>query len=127
MIRMAQLPIAALKWPLAVSSSGNFEVCSTVHEAWGLRMRVLLSTRFSERAMRTDYGCGLLDALFSPTSTLSAEDEVRRAVSKWLPRLTVQKVEVAADDEEVTVRVLYKTPDGSLEEMYETYRSGAQL
>lgn len=123
---MANLPAAALRWPMTVSSSGNFELCSDIQEAWGLRVRTLLTTRFAERAMRSDYGCGLLDSLFDQVEGTSPEDEVRRAMSKWLPRLDVQKVNVTTDESEVNVTVIYRTPDGSIEEMTQAYRMGIE-
>ena len=69
--------------------------------------------------MRTTYGCFLPERLFSAFSPTNPEDDVRLAVSQWLPMLSVTSVVVeetwepsayGQQDRVLRIRVDYVTP-----------------
>ena len=69
--------------------------------------------------MRTTYGCFLPERLFETFSPTSPEEDIRLAVSKWLPLLTVEGVVVeerweptvyGQQDRVLHVHVDYLTP-----------------
>jgi phage baseplate assembly protein W len=74
---------------------------------------IILRTRPGERVMRPDFGCGLDHYLFEPNdiSTLRLiQEEVKRAVVRWEPRVTLNDVVVAvnpADARAVDITIYY--------------------
>jgi len=59
---------------------------------------IILRTRPGERLMRPDFGCGLDRYLFEPNniSTLRLiQEEVKRSLVRWEPRITLNDVLVA--------------------------------
>ena len=59
---------------------------------------IILRTRPGERLMRSDFGCGLDRYLFEPNniSTLRLiQEEVKRSLVRWEPRITLNDVVVA--------------------------------
>ena len=83
-----------LRWPLELTPAGELATASSEAEVWDLRLRSLLCTRTGERAMRTTYGCFLPERLFDSFKPTNPEDDVRMAVSQWLPLLTVNSVRI---------------------------------
>jgi hypothetical protein len=75
---------------------------------------IILRTRPGERVMLPEFGCGLDRFLFEPndTSTLRLiQEEVKRALTRWEPRVELDDVEVAAspnDPSSVHIAVLYR-------------------
>ncbi|MEK8172958.1 GPW/gp25 family protein [Streptomyces sp. M19] len=71
----------------------------------------LLFTSPGERVMRPDFGCGLLDLVFTPNSPELAsalELSVHAALQRWLGELIeVESVDVASEDHVVRVRLRY--------------------
>jgi uncharacterized protein len=71
----------------------------------------LLFTSPGERVMRPDFGCGLLDLVFAPTSpelVAALELSVRAAVQRWLGDLIeVESLEVSAAAAAVRVDLRY--------------------
>jgi phage baseplate assembly protein W len=60
--------------------------------------------------MIPDFGGGLRDFVFEPnTSTThrAIEARVRKALIDWEPRITVERVEVTASDEENTLLLIH--------------------
>jgi phage baseplate assembly protein W len=96
-----------LRWPLEITPAGKLALAVSEAEIWDLRLRSLLSTRKGERAMRTSYGCFLPERLFATFSPTNPEDDIRLAVSQWLPLLTVNSVKI----EERLERSAYGQPD----------------
>jgi uncharacterized protein len=74
---------------------------------------IILRTRPGERLMRPDFGCGLDRYLFEPnnTSTLRLiQEEVKRALARWEPRVRLNDVRVgtnAEDPRAVDITILY--------------------
>jgi phage baseplate assembly protein W len=76
---------------LSVGENGRIEL---VRDADAIRqaLMLLLSTRPGERIMRPDFGCDLARLVFSPnddTTAGLAMHEVRRAVERFEPRVTI--------------------------------------
>ncbi|MFB7631423.1 GPW/gp25 family protein [Streptomyces sp. NPDC056149] len=92
-------------FPLGVSPSGGVamaEGSADVEQA----IRLVLGTEPGERPMRPEFGCAIRDRVFGSfdASTSGAiAHEVRRALERWEPRITVEDVRVvqAAEHQEV--------------------------
>lgn len=64
-------------------------------------IRLILSTSPGERPMRPEFGCALHDYVFAPADAGTAGQlayEVRLALDRWEPRITVADVTVRFDD-----------------------------
>lgn len=76
-------------------------------------MAIILRTRQGERLMRPDFGCGLDRYLFEPNtiSTLRLiQEEVKRSISRWEPRVALNDVQVATnqgDPRAVDITIYY--------------------
>ena len=74
---------------------------------------IILRTRPGERLMRPTFGCGLDRYLFEPNtiSTLRLiQEEVKRSIILWEPRVTLNDVQVAtnpADQRAVDITITY--------------------
>lgn len=70
-------------------------------------IRIILLTARNERVMQPDFGAGLPNFVFEPNSPQTRraiEEDVRRALIDWEPRIELQAVRVDAD--EVTPNLL---------------------
>jgi phage baseplate assembly protein W len=90
---------AGLAFPLRLDPVGSVALVSRdtdIEEA----IHLILATRPGERPMRPEFGCGIHSFLFAPadagTAGLMAE-EVRRALTRWEPRITLERVDVTVD------------------------------
>jgi phage baseplate assembly protein W len=64
---------------------------------------LLLTTVPGERVMRPDYGCELNLLIFSPNDDTTAGLAiyyVRRAIDRWEPRITVERLDAMRDPED---------------------------
>lgn len=74
---------------------------------------IILQTRPGERLRRPDFGCGLDRYLFEPNniSTLRLiQEEVKRAITRWEPRVRLNDVQVATnpfDQRAVDITIYY--------------------
>src|SRR5436305_10416340 len=111
MTSMADLYGRGIGFPPRVAPNGQMvwsEGETNVREA----ICIILRTRPSERVMRPDFGCGLDRYLFEPNtvSTLRLiQEEVKRALTRWEPRIALNDVRVEtdpADARAVTITVL---------------------
>lgn len=116
--------VRSLAWPVRVSRGGNVITTTDYRRAWADRVRGLVATRIGERAMRSDYGCGVGDNLFHPSPMTTPEQDIRTAMAKWLPRLRVVSADVSRKDAVVEVSVVYQEPDGTAQEIKETFFPG---
>jgi phage baseplate assembly protein W len=63
-------------------------------------IRLILGTAPGERPMRPEFGCKINEYLFAPANGETAGDiarEVRYALARWEPRITVEDVVVSFD------------------------------
>lgn len=77
-------------------------------------IRVILSTDFEERLMRPSFGGGLRQYLFEPNTVATRqqiEERVRRALTRWEPRIELQDVSAEEDPEnpsQVVLTLVYR-------------------
>jgi phage baseplate assembly protein W len=90
---------AGLAFPLRLDAAGSVALVSRdtdIEEA----IHLILATAPGERPMRPEFGCGIHSFIFAPadggTAGLMAE-EIRRALTRWEPRIELTKVDVAVD------------------------------
>lgn len=74
---------------------------------------IILQTRPGERLMRPEFGCGLDRFLFEPNTTATLrliQEEVKRALIRWEPRIVLNDVRTATHPTEpraVDITILY--------------------
>jgi uncharacterized protein len=72
----------------------------------------LLFTRPGERVNRPDFGCGLLDLVFGPSTpevAAALEVTVGAAVQRWLGDvIELTALDVSAQDSAITVKLTYR-------------------
>lgn len=102
-----------LSWPLRVGPDGRFGTATSPEEVWSNRMAQLLCARMGERAMRIDYGTTVANAIFE-NALDDPEGAIRAAVSKWLPYLVVDKVQIVKEQDTYQITVTYTTPEKEL-------------
>jgi phage baseplate assembly protein W len=97
-----------LAFPLSVTSQGALATASdnakVEQSIW-----LILSTAKRERVMRPDYGCGIHDLVFSPSSPQSVGkivDQLRRALVAQEPRIDVLDVASEAPPGEANLLLL---------------------
>lgn len=86
-----------IKFPLNDDLSKNtyFLMTQTTKDALSSDLILLLMTSKSERYYMSDYGTNLLKFIFEPNDSLTAvsvEEEIRNTVSKYIPNLTITKI-----------------------------------
>jgi len=70
-------------------------------------LQVLLSTKKGERVMRPDYGTNLMRLLFEQDNTVDGEiiNEISESVSKWMPNVVINNINIDKDSDNNTVYV----------------------
>jgi phage baseplate assembly protein W len=86
-------------FPMRTDVTGGIALVTRTREVEEA-IRIILSTAPGERPMRPDFGCGIHDFVFAPADAATAGQiafEVRSALDRWEPRITVLDVLVTAD------------------------------
>jgi len=86
-------------FPLRVSATGGIGMVEREREIEEA-IRLVLGTAPGERPMRPEFGCGIHDYVFAPADGDTAgriAAEVRLALARWEPRITVDDVVIAFD------------------------------
>jgi phage baseplate assembly protein W len=86
-------------FPLRVSATGGIGMVEREREIEEA-IRLVLGTAPGERPMRPEFGCGIHDYVFAPADGDTAgriAAEVRTALARWEPRITVDDVVIAFD------------------------------
>ena len=86
-----------IKFPLNDDLSKNtyFLMTQTTKEALSSDLLLLLLSSRGERYYMPDFGTNLLKFIFEPNDSLTAvsvEEEIRNTVSKYIPNLTITKI-----------------------------------
>lgn len=92
-------------FPIRVDANGSIALVSRDREIEEA-IRIILATSPGERPMRPEFGCGIHRYVFEPVDGSTAGMlmyEVRRALERWEPRITVNTVEVTYDAEDRAV------------------------
>lgn len=101
-----------INWPMGVDHTGALALTSGAEDL-DRSMRIVLSTAPGERVMRPLFGCRIWEMMFEPvTANLLGEmsEAVHEAIARWEPRVDVNDVQVAPDDDDaslVRIRVRY--------------------
>jgi uncharacterized protein len=90
---------SGLAFPLRVDARGGIALA---HEDEDVReaISVILGTAPGERPMRPEFGCGIHDHVFESVDAYLVgrlEQEVRRALDRWEPRIDVLTVELSIE------------------------------
>lgn len=86
-------------FPMRTDVTGSVELVSRTREIEEA-IRIILATAPGERPMRPDFGCAIHDFVFAPADAATAGQiafEVRSALDRWEPRITVLDVLVTTD------------------------------
>src|SRR3954468_17170009 len=89
-------------FPTRTDVTGSIELVTRTREIEEA-IRIILATAPGERPMRPDFGCAIHDFVFPPADAATAGQiafEVRSALDRWEPRITVQDVLVTFDEAE---------------------------
>jgi uncharacterized protein len=103
-------------FPLRVDQAGSMALVSDQREIEEA-IRIILATSPGERAMRPEFGCRIHEHVFAPVSVETAgvlEYEVRSALDRWEPRITVTDVDVRFDSIDrsiVYIDITYRIDD----------------
>ena len=90
-------------FPMRTDVTGSIELVTRTREVEEA-IRIILATAPGERPMRPDFGCAIHDFVFAPADAATAGQiafEVRSALDRWEPRITVLDVLVTADAADV--------------------------
>jgi hypothetical protein len=88
-----------ISFPLRIDRLGGLAL-STGHTDIEEAIDVILGTAPGERPMRPEFGCGINEYVFAPADGATAgriAAEVRLALARWEPRITVDDVVIAFD------------------------------
>ena len=91
---------AGWSFPLRTDATGSIALVGGEREIVE-SIRLILATAPGERPMRPEFGCAIHDLVFAPADAATAGQiayEVRVALERWEPRITVTDVVVRFDD-----------------------------
>jgi Bacteriophage baseplate protein W len=94
-------------FPAAIARNGGVRLVGGVEEL-DAAIRMILGTVPGERVMRPDFGCAMWEMVFAPITagTLGLiEQDVRRALGRWEPRIELESVEASGDQSAGAVRI----------------------
>jgi len=85
-------------FPPTLTAAGTVRLVGGAEEI-DAAIEMILDTARGERVMRPDFGCAMWDQVFAPinANTLGLiEHDVREALARWEPRITVESVTATA-------------------------------
>jgi len=88
------------KFPVQVDPVTGRIMMSSGEDDIAEAIRIILMTYRGERVMRPDFGSGLNDFVFGltdPTTLGVLEEDLRRAITAWEPRVKNVEIEVQSD------------------------------
>jgi phage baseplate assembly protein W len=105
----------AISFPFTLDPFGKTTSTTNQRKIYQDRVLTLLSTAVGERPMRPTYGTNIATAMFENQGDVdkAINDAIRSAISKWLPELTVNAINVIGflDTGAVTVELNVTLPD----------------
>lgn len=88
-------------------------------------IELVLFTSPGERVNRPDFGCGLLELVFSPETeqeTTVTRHLVQTSLQRWLGEvISVREVDIAIRDTELDIRIAYELLDHENQEQIATF------
>jgi Bacteriophage baseplate protein W len=94
-------------FPVRLTPGGSVRLVSGAEEIEAA-IRMILTTAPGERVMRPDFGCAMWEQVFAPINpnTLGLiEQNVREALARWEPRITLDNVTALAGEDEAVVKI----------------------
>lgn len=115
MKRTVQHRFLGTGWAFPVGTDGRdtIELASDERDI-DQSIRIILGTAPGERVMRPDFGCAIHSYAFTAVNTTTVtliEDAVERALTRWEPRIDVDRVEVSTaelDRGRLLIEVAYR-------------------
>jgi phage baseplate assembly protein W len=105
----------AISFPFTLDPFGKTTSTTNQRKIYQDRVLTLLSTSVGERPMRPTYGTNIATAMFENQGDIdkAINDAIRSAISKWLPELTVNAINVIGflDTGAVTIELNVTLPD----------------
>jgi Bacteriophage baseplate protein W len=98
---------AGWAFPLTTDATGGIALVTREREV-AESIRLILGTARGERPMRPEFGCRIHDHVFGPANSATAGQiayDVREALERWEPRISVEDVSVSYD--RIETGVLY--------------------
>jgi uncharacterized protein len=100
---------AGWAFPVTTDATGGVALVAREREV-AEAIRLILGTARGERPMRPEFGCRIHDHVFGPANSATAGQiayDVREALERWEPRISVQDVSVGYDRIETGVLQVY--------------------
>jgi phage baseplate assembly protein W len=105
----------AISFPFTLDPFGKTTSTTTQTKIYQDRVLTLLSTAIGERPMRPTYGTNVALAMFENQGNVdkAINDAIRSSISKWIPELTVNNINIVGflDTGAVTVELNVTLPD----------------
>jgi phage baseplate assembly protein W len=105
----------AISFPFTLDPFGKTASTTNQRKIYQDRVLTLLSTAIGERPMRPTYGTNIGVAMFENQGNVekAINDAIRSAISKWIPELTVNKINIIGflDTGAVSVELNLTLPD----------------
>jgi len=95
-----------IKFPLRRGRKGAFETNDDTITAIIDDLRILLLTNHGERPIQFDFGANLRAVIFEQGSDVKQkiDDNIRFAVDKWMPFVTISIIDVRTFRDDVTLK-----------------------
>jgi phage baseplate assembly protein W len=121
------MPLYGPKWPLKAGNADTFELYGDVQQQISFYLKNLLLTSQGENISDPDYGVGLRSYMFEPnvgSVRSSIASAISSQISRYLPYLNVEDIQVSADAQEIDnnslkVRIIYSVPDDAIQQIFE--------
>lgn len=89
------------KFPVQVDATTGRVAMSELEQDIKESIYIILATAPGERVMRSEFGCGIHDLVFSPMSSVTLglfESRIREALTRWEARVEIVKLEFSTKD-----------------------------
>ncbi|CAB4152653.1 GpW/Gp25/anti-adapter protein IraD [uncultured Caudovirales phage] len=109
----------AIEHPFRFDPLGKVITTSDINKIYVDRLMTILSTQIYQRVMMPNYGTDLVRAMYESGQIYSdaVKEAITRAVSKFLPALSIVSVKVGEVDYTGTsvVEIMVSFPDGTID------------
>lgn len=121
------MPLYGPKWPLKAGNADTFELYGDVSQQISFYLKNLLLTSPGENISDPGYGVGLRSYMFEPnlgSVRSSIASSISSQISRYLPYLTVEDIQVGADAQEIdnnslTIKIIYSIPSDATQQIFE--------
>jgi phage baseplate assembly protein W len=121
------MPLYGPRWPLKKGNEDVFELYDDVNDQISFYLKCLILTSPGENLSDPNYGVGLRRFLFEQNNESTRDSiasAVSRQISRYLPYLNLENVEVGAtsadiDMNSMSLRVIYSIPSDATQQIFE--------